>query len=89
MYGTLAGALAARHVTFDRDRFTATVEGLIEGEGRTIRITGIHVHYRLAVPRDQRSEAERALAFHPQGCPAHESVKDAIRITWDADLGEV
>jgi hypothetical protein len=25
-----------------------------------------------------------ALRFHPEGCPAHQSVKDAIEITWDA-----
>jgi hypothetical protein len=23
---------------------------------------------------------------HPQGCPAHESVKGAIDVTWDATL---
>jgi len=23
---------------------------------------------------------------HPEGCPAHQSVKDAIAITWDATL---
>jgi hypothetical protein len=23
---------------------------------------------------------------HPHGCPAHQSVKDAITITWDATL---
>jgi len=23
---------------------------------------------------------------HVQGCPAHQSVKDAIRITWEATL---
>ena len=26
------------------------------------------------------------MAVHVQGCPAHQSVKDAIRITWDATL---
>jgi len=29
---------------------------------------------------------ERALALHPQGCPAHQSVGAAIAITWDATL---
>jgi len=29
---------------------------------------------------------ERALALHPQGCPAHQSVRAAIAITWDATL---
>lgn len=88
MYGTLAGALAARSVVFDRDRYSAGVEGAIEGTGKTIRITKIHVHYTLTVAGGQREEAERALRVHPAGCPAHESVKDAIAITWDADLSE-
>ncbi|MGC8489330.1 MAG: OsmC family protein [Clostridia bacterium] len=89
MFGTLAGALAARHVEFDRSRFTATVEGVIEGEGATIRITAITMHYRLAVPRSQHPEAERALKVHPGGCPAHESVKDSIQVTWEAEIDDL
>jgi len=86
MYGTLRGALAGRKIPFDRESFTATVAGRIVGTGKTIRITSIHVHYDLAVPADQREATERALAVHPQGCPAHESVKGAIEVTWDATL---
>jgi uncharacterized OsmC-like protein len=86
MYGTLRGALAGRKIAFDRDRCTATVEGRITGIGKTIRISSIHVHYDLAVPAEAAEAAERALAGHVQGCPAHQSVKDAIRVTWDAAL---
>ena len=86
MYGTLRGALAGRKIAVDRDSFKATVEGRIVGIGKTIRIKSIHVHYDLAVPPDAREAAERALAVHPQGCPAHESVKGAIEVTWDATL---
>ncbi len=86
MYGTLRGALAGRKIAFDRDSFKATVEGRIVGIGKTIRIKSIHVHYDLAVPADAREAAERALAAHPQGCPAHESVRGAIEVTWDATL---
>jgi hypothetical protein len=86
MYGTLAGALAGRKVPFDRDAYTATVEGRIVGVGKTIRIESITMRYDLAVPADMREAAERALAVHPQGCPAHESVKDAIRVDWQATL---
>jgi hypothetical protein len=84
MYGTLAGALAGRKIPFDRSRFTATVDGRISGVGKTIRITAITMHYDFAVAAEFREAAERALAVHPAGCPAHESVKDAIAITWDA-----
>jgi uncharacterized OsmC-like protein len=86
MYGTLRGALAGRKVEYERESYKATVEGRIVGIGRTIRIKSIHVHYGLAVPAEAREATERALQLHPEGCPAHQSVKDAIKITWDATL---
>lgn len=86
MYGTLAGALAGRKIPFDRKSFTATVDGRIVGHGKTIRIQSIAVHYAFAVQAEAREAAERALAAHPRGCPAHESVKDAITVSWDARL---
>jgi len=92
MYGTLRGALAGRKIAFDRDSYTATVEGRITGIGKTIRITAIHVHYELSVPSEAQEATERALDVHPEGCPAHQSVKDAIAVTWSASLragGEV
>ena len=66
----------------------SAVEGRIEGFGRTIRITEISVHYQMTIAAGTRTEAERALRVHPAGCPAHESVKDAIKITWTADITE-
>ena len=84
MYGTLRGALAGRKIAFDRDGYTATVEGRIVGVGKTIRIKSIHMHYELAVPAESREGAERALTLYPQGCPAHQSVQGAIDVTWDA-----
>ena len=92
MYGTLAGALSGRKIPFDRQLYTATVDGRIAGIGKTIRIYSIAVHYDLTVSPEYREATERALKAHPRGCPAHQSVKDAIAITWDATLhldGEV
>jgi uncharacterized OsmC-like protein len=86
MYGTLRGALAGRKIAFDRETFSASVEGRIVGHGKTIRIRSIHLHYELAVPADTLEATERALTAHPQGCPAHESVKGAIEVTWDASV---
>jgi uncharacterized OsmC-like protein len=86
MYGTLGGALAGRKVPFDRSKFTATVDGRITGSGKTIRISAIRMHYDVTIPADAREATERALAVHPAGCPAHESVKDAIPVTWDAKV---
>jgi uncharacterized OsmC-like protein len=86
MYGTLAGALSGRKIRYDRQSYTATVDGRIVGIGKTIRIEAIAVHYDLTVPPDALEATERALQFHPEGCPAHQSVKDAIKITWDATV---
>jgi uncharacterized OsmC-like protein len=86
MYGTLAGALAGRKIPYDRASYTATVDGRIAGFGKTIRIESISVHYDLTVPPEFREATERALAVHPEGCPAHQSVKAAIAVTWDATL---
>ena len=86
MYGTLRGALAGRKIAYEPETYRATVDGRIVGIGRTIRIKSIHMHYDIAVPAESREAAERALMVHPEGCPAHQSVKDAIEITWDATL---
>ena len=86
MYGTLQGALAGRKIAFDRESYKATVEGRIVGVGKTIRIRSMRVHYDLTVPPDAIEATERALAVHVLGCPAHQSVKDAIHITWAATL---
>jgi uncharacterized OsmC-like protein len=86
MFGTLAGALSGRKIPFDRNQFTAAVDGRIVGVGRTIRIESIAVHYDVTAPAEHREAIERALRVHPEGCPAHQSVKDAIKVTWDATL---
>ena len=92
MYGTLAGALSGRKIPFDRQLYSATVDGHIVGMGKTIRIQSITVHYDLTIPAESRAASERGLHVHLEGCPAHQSVKDAIMVTWDATLhidGEV
>ena len=86
MFGTLAGALSGRTIPFDRSQFTASVDGRIVGVGRTIRIESIALHYDLTAPPEHRETIERALRVHPEGCPAHQSVKDAINVTWTATL---
>ena len=91
MTGTLARALRARRVDFDRTTFAADAEGTVEGPpGRrgTIRVTKIHITYHLAIPAEHREAAERAVAVHARGCATHATVKDAIAITWSADIAE-
>lgn len=86
MYGTLAGALSGRKISYDRNSYTATVDGKIVGVDKTIRIQSIALHYELAVPSESLDATKRALQSHPLGCPAHQSVKGAIEVTWDATV---
>jgi uncharacterized OsmC-like protein len=86
MYGTLAGALSGRKIRYDRQTYTATVDGRIVSAGKTIRIQSIAVHYDLTIPPETREATEHALRSHPLGCPAHQSVKDAITVTWGATV---
>lgn len=86
MYGTLAGALSGRKIAFDRSTYTAHVDGRIVGMGKTIRIESIVVHYDLTIPPEDRKATERALRVHPEGCPAHQSVRGAITVIWDAQV---
>ena len=67
------------------DNLYATVEGDTETVDKTIKITEIRVLYHLTIPTDKQEEAQRALEVHPAGCPAHQSVKDSIRIMIEAD----
>jgi hypothetical protein len=55
MYGTLAGALSGRKIPFDRQHYTATVDGRIVGIGKTIRIESIAVHYELTIPAESQT----------------------------------
>ncbi len=52
---------------------------------RTIRISEIRVKYHLPLNRADEETAERVMQVHPAGCPAHQSVKDAIRIKIDRE----
>src|SRR5258708_27806908 len=86
MSAPLAAAGSGHKSPLTRQSYSATVDGRIAGIGKTIRIESITVHYDLTMPPEFREPAERALKAHTSGCPAHQSVKDAIAITWDATL---
>jgi uncharacterized OsmC-like protein len=88
MYGTLRRALVARGIEPDPQTYKATVEGLVEKTAKTFRISEIAIHYDLSIPTGKRAEANRALRVHPQVCPAHESIKDAIKVNWTATITE-
>ena len=79
--GTLAALLAKKKIRTFQDRYLATVTGDIEDVEGVLKITHIHVRYRLKLPRDRRQEAEEAFAGYLTFCPAAQSVIEAIRIT--------
>jgi len=86
MMGTLARVLAKKKIRTFQDRYMATVTGDIENVDGVLKITRIHVHYRLKLPKDKRADAEAALENYITRCPAAQSVIDAIQITHELEL---
>jgi len=84
--GTLAGVLAKKKIRTFQDRYMATVTGDIEDVDGVLKITRIHVHYRLMLPADKRPDAEAALENYITRCPAAQSVIDAIQITLELEM---
>ena len=70
------------------DRLGATVEGDVEAIDKVLRVTRIRVRYRLVVPPAKREAAERAVARHPAGCPAFNSVRGCIDVDIQAAITE-
>lgn len=66
------------------------MDGTIEGpDNQTIRITKIHIDFNVEIPTGTREAAERAFKVYPSGCPAHQSVRDAIDVTHSATFTEI
>lgn len=71
------------------DRLGAAVEGDVEAIDGVLRVTRIRVRYRLAVPAARRAAAERAVARHPAGCPAFNSVRGCIDVDVQAAITDL
>jgi uncharacterized OsmC-like protein len=82
----LQGALEARHVP--SAGLEATVEGRVERVSGRVRVTAVRARYRLPVAPELRAAAERALHVHERACPASNSVRGAIAVSWEADLSD-
>jgi uncharacterized OsmC-like protein len=90
MTGTLAGALEARQIAAYGGSLETEVEGDIEeGENKVLLLTGVHIKYRMKIPRGKREQAERALSLHHSRCPVSQSVERGIRVEWSAEIAEV
>jgi uncharacterized OsmC-like protein len=82
----LATVLAKKKIRTFQDRYMATVTGDIEDVNGVLKITRIHVHYNLKLPKEKRLEAEEAFNNYITLCPAAQSVIDAISITHEMEM---
>jgi hypothetical protein len=70
------------------ENLKAAVEGDIEAVDGVLRITRIRLLYRATIPRGTREAVERALEVYADGCPAYQSIKGCIDVSWEADFTE-
>jgi uncharacterized OsmC-like protein len=89
MTSLLASALEARHIPADGDRLEAEIEGYWEEAERCVKLSRIHVHYRILVPAGMQGAALRAVEVHERVCPLSQSVQPAVAVTFDAELIEI
>jgi organic hydroperoxide reductase OsmC/OhrA len=88
MLGTLIGALEVRGIKLGPDDIAATGTGVNELVDGIVRLTAIHIAYRLRIPASSRAAVDRALARHQEKCPTAVSLAGAVRIDWTADISE-
>ncbi len=67
---------------------SAYVEGDIAERDGVLRITSIRLTYQLKIPPNMRDKVERILQSYADKCPAYQSVKECIDVTWKADIEE-
>ena len=89
MLGTLKGALDVRQVKIEGDAITAKAEGISELRDGLPVLSEVRILYRLRIPAGTRETVERALARHQDKCPTARSLKDAITMSWTAEIEEV
>ena len=88
MLGTLNGALEVRQVSLPPQDVVAEVEGINEIVDKIPTLTEVRVRYRLKIPAGSRETVDRALETHQSKCPTAQSLGEAVRITWSADIEE-
>jgi uncharacterized OsmC-like protein len=65
------------------------VEGDIEDAEGVLKITKIRLRYQMKIPSGGREKADRALAVYAEKCPAYQTVKNCIEISWTAEIEEI
>jgi uncharacterized OsmC-like protein len=88
MLGTLNGALEVRGIKLAPADIAATATGTNEVVDGIVRLTAIHIAYRLRIPPGTRDTVERTLSRHQEKCPTAASLAAAVRISWSAEVEE-
>lgn len=70
------------------ENLKAAVEGDIEAVEGVLRITRIRLRYQATIPKGTGDAVRRALEVYADGCPAYQSVKGCIDVSWEADFTE-
>jgi organic hydroperoxide reductase OsmC/OhrA len=82
----LAGALEARQIEVDPERYEVEAVGEIFDRDGVLVIERITVHYRLPVPEEKREEAERVHGFHVRACPVARSLQGGIEVRTELEF---
>ena len=64
------------------------MEGDIEDVEGVLKITKIRLRYQMKIPSGGREKADRALAVYAEKCPAYQTVKNCIEVSWTAQIEE-
>ena len=65
------------------------MEGDIEDVEGVLKITKIRIRYQIKIPSKGREKAERALAVYAEKCPAYQTVRSCIEVSWAAQMEEI
>ena len=84
----MGSALDARGIQ-SAENLLAHVEGDIEDVDGVLKISKIRLKYRFQAPAGLREKADRALDVYADLCPAYQTVKGCVAVSWEADIEEV
>ena len=65
---------------------SAQVEGDIADVDGVLRITTLRIAYSVVAPPGSEEKINRALESYAEKCPAYQSVKGCIDVTWSVSI---
>ena len=54
-----------------------------------LKITKMRIEYQFKIPSEGREKADRALAVYAEKCPAYQTVRNCIEVSWTAQMEEI